>query len=93
MAPTFLVMVGIGLTFPNYYGTAVGVFTSELTGVANALIGALVLFGTVLYTIMLTAFHAHSPMTLAGVFLALSLLSLGSYMIASKCKTGAAKTP
>ena len=43
MAPTFIVMTGIGLTFPNYYGIAVGVFTDEMTGVANALIGALVL--------------------------------------------------
>ena len=32
MAPTFVIMVGIGFTFPNYYGIAVGVFTDEVTG-------------------------------------------------------------
>jgi len=79
MAPTFVIMVGIGLTFPNYYGIAVGVFTNKLTGVANSLIGALVLFGTVVYTGALTAFQAHAPLTLAGVFLVLSLLSVGVY--------------
>lgn len=80
MAPTFIIMVGIGLTFPNYYGIAVGVFTDELTGVANSLIGALVLFGTVIYTSVLTAFQAHAPLTLAGVYLLLSLLSMGIYI-------------
>jgi len=80
MAPTFFIMVGIGLTFPNYYGIAVGVFTDELTGVANSLIGALVLFGTVIYTSVLTAFQAHAPLTLAGVYLLLSLLSVGIYL-------------
>jgi len=84
MAPTFVVMTGIGLTFPNYYGIAVGVFTDELTGVANALIGALVLFGTVLYTTVLTAFHAHAPLTLASVFVVLSLLSIGACVLVSR---------
>lgn len=84
MAPTFVIMVGIGLTFPNYYGIAVGVFTDDLTGVANALIGALVLFGTVVYTAVLTAFHAHSPLTLASVFVALSLLSIGVFVVVSR---------
>lgn len=93
MAPTFLIMVGIGLTFPNYYGTAVGVFTSGPTGVANALIGALVLFGTVLYTLVLSAFRAHSPITLAGVYLALAVLSLGSYVMVSKRKAAPSRGP
>jgi DHA1 family bicyclomycin/chloramphenicol resistance-like MFS transporter/DHA1 family 2-module integral membrane pump EmrD-like MFS transporter len=84
MAPTFIVMTGIGLRFPNYYGIAVGVFTDELTGVANALIGALVLFGTVIYTLVLTAFDAHAPLTLAGVFLILGALSLGAYLLVAK---------
>jgi len=84
MAPTFAVMVGIGLTFPNYYGIAVGVFTNKLTGVANSLIGALVLFGTVIYTGALTVFQAHAPLTLAGVFLVLSLLSIGVYVVTAK---------
>jgi predicted MFS family arabinose efflux permease len=87
MAPTFVIMVGIGLTFPNYYGVAVGVFTNELTGVANALIGALVLFGTVIYTIVLTALHAHAPLTLASVYVVLGLLSIGSCVMVSRRQT------
>lgn len=80
MAPIFFIMVGIGLTFPNCYGIAVGVFADDLTGVANSLIGALVLFGTVAYTGALTAFQADAPLTLAAVYLLLSLLSVGIYM-------------
>jgi len=84
MAPTFVTMVGIGFTFPNYYGIAVGVFTDEVTAVANALIGALVLFGTVVYTAALTAFHAHSPMTLASAYVLLGLLSVTAFTLSSK---------
>jgi MFS transporter, DHA1 family, 2-module integral membrane pump EmrD len=84
MVPTFAIMVGIGFTFPNYYGIAVGVFTDEITGVANALIGALVLFGTVVYTAALTAFHAHSPMTLASAYVILGLFSVAIFMVISR---------
>ena len=95
MAPTFAIMIGIGLTFPNYYGIAVGVFTDKLTGVANSLIGALVLFGTVIYTGALTVFQAHAPSTLAGVFLVLTLLSIGVYVVTSRlaARNHAEQTP
>jgi hypothetical protein len=63
------------------------VFTNELTGVANALIGALVLFGTVIYTIVLTALHAHAPLTLASVYVVLGLLSIGSCLMVSRRPT------
>jgi len=83
MVPSFFVMIGIGFCFPNYYGKAVSVFTEQYVGIANALIGALVLFGTVIYSLILTTLHAHSPVTLGSVYLALSLLNYFIFILVS----------
>lgn len=81
MAPTVLVMFGVGFALPNYYGYAVASFTNHLTGTANALIGALILFCTVVYSSILSYFHAHSVMTLAVVYVMLSGLNFATSLV------------
>jgi DHA1 family bicyclomycin/chloramphenicol resistance-like MFS transporter/DHA1 family 2-module integral membrane pump EmrD-like MFS transporter len=81
MIPAVLMMLGVGLTFPNYYAFAVSVFTENYVGVANALIGALILLGTVIFSSLLSAFHAESFVVFAVVYLAFSLLNLISAVI------------
>ncbi|MCH9770639.1 MAG: multidrug effflux MFS transporter [Gammaproteobacteria bacterium] len=78
---SLIILLGIGFAFPNYYSYAVAVFTTNLTGTANALIGALILFGTVTYSSILSAFHAHSVITLASVYLLLTVLNAASGVI------------
>lgn len=75
MLTSFLILLGVGLSFPTYYGFAVSVFTKQYVGIANALIGALVLIGTVVYTIILSHCHAHSFNTLGAAYLTLALLN------------------
>ncbi len=84
--PTFIAMIGIGFTFPNYYGKAVAVFTEEHTGVANALIGALILFGTVIYSIFLTRLNPHEVTTLGIVY---TILVIGNLVTAQCCRKNA----
>jgi MFS transporter, DHA1 family, multidrug resistance protein len=72
MITSLCLLFGVGLTFPNYYGFAVGVFTKNYVGVANALIGALILVGTVIYSFILSHFHAHSFYVLGAVYVILA---------------------
>lgn len=80
MVPTFLLMIGMGLIFPSFYGRAVTIF-KDLVGIASALIGCLILIGAVICTAIMSAFEAHSAITLASVYLALCILCASVYVI------------
>ncbi|MDF1796761.1 MAG: multidrug effflux MFS transporter [Coxiellaceae bacterium] len=73
MVPVFVIMIGGGMSFPNMYANAIS-SVPEFGGIAGALIGSLILTGGVIITAIITQFEAHSPVTLAGIYLVLSAI-------------------
>jgi len=73
MLSTFIVVLGAGITSPNYIAIAVAEHP-DIAGTAIALLSALLFIGTTLVTVLLTIFHAHSATTLAGIFIVLTIL-------------------
>jgi len=83
MSPLFVIMIGAGLCFPHFNADAVSA-VPQYAGVAGALIGTLILIGTVIITAIITRFHAHSPKIMASVFLILSVLCLLTHYFSKK---------
>ncbi len=73
--PTFLIMICVGIGFPNFYAIAISAIP-ELPGLSNAMVGTIILMGAVIITSILTLFHAHSLSTFSCVYTLLSLLGL-----------------
>ena len=74
-----VVMIGSGWVFPNTYAVAASA-VPEAKGVANALIGTLILIGAVIITAAISAMHAHSAHTLWIVFVGLNVATLIAYL-------------
>ncbi len=75
MVPVFVIMIGGGMSFPNMYANAIS-SVPEFGGIAGALIGSLILTGGVIITAIITQFEAHSPVTLAGIYVVMSVICL-----------------
>lgn len=75
MISSFLLMVGIGASFPVIYGSAVTA-EKQLVGIASALIGFLICLGAAIITFVIPLFESHSGVTLPISFFVLTALSL-----------------
>lgn len=72
MVPVFVIMAGGGMVFPNLYAKAVSA-VPEFGGFAGAMIGGCILIGSVILTGIITQLHAHSALSLSGVYVIMTL--------------------